>query len=177
MKKLFVLSVVLLIISFLGCQENQITEPVSGGQLSFSKKEVIDLCCPLNDPLSGQCFISGKIIYDLVASGLDPTNSLVELNIQLYAKLLDEAHVAGTPQWLIKSDRTETFIITETLNDFNLSKPDNPDKVVFKRLYNVENREDIVLEITYTLTVRTLNIKCMQIAPSVVVHNPVTSEY
>ena len=177
MKKLFVLPVLFLILFFIGCQENQILEPnVPDGNNSLAKKEIINLCYPIMDPLSGQCYISGKLIYEHSSTQINPVTTVIELNLQLNALLIDEAHVAGNPKWIIVGESNESFRLTKTMSGNNLFKSENLDERYFKGYYNVTNRKDIKLELSYMISETALTIQCMKIVPSFVIHSAVTTQ-
>jgi hypothetical protein len=165
MKKLILSLSLLFLFLFIGCQENQLSEPVlNENNASVAKTEIIDLRCFLIDPAStSQCKLVGKLTYNHEATVLsNSTNLLITLLIDIDAWLCGEANHVGYP-WVIRQTNTHTFIVKNFQNLNTTFKSDN--ERYFVKHYKITNRDDLMLEIKYIVDQYNLRIRSISIAP------------
>lgn len=165
MKKLFVISIVFLTMFFMGCQENQLSEPVlTENDGNILKTELINLSAFLVDPAStSQCKLVGTLAYILETSVPgNSTNLIINLSIDIDAWLCSEATHIGFP-WVIKQSNNHTFIIKNMQSLNTTFKSDNEKSFVMH--YKITNRDDIMLEIKYVVDQNHLRIRSISITP------------
>ncbi|MBS4035632.1 MAG: hypothetical protein KGZ85_14270 [Ignavibacterium sp.] len=143
MKKCIVILVLSLLIFLPGCADPIITEPVSNLEKpAFPHKGIIDVCCPLTDPLSGTCNLNGKVMYyhEIISSpncveGLYTVYVWLEMDTEI-CDMLGMMH----PAWSITESSTDTVIVNEE------------GIVILEKNYPVCNRVDIKLNVKYLIT-------------------------
>ena len=161
MKKLFVLPVFFLILFFIGCQENPITEPVAErserSSPLISKEGIINLCCSVSDPLSGECSVVGKLFYiHEVTTTNNSIYATIDLTIDVNAELCPEAIQFGVLPWNIVNKTTHSFAV-KNLQSLNTTFKGESEKQ-FTQLYTISNRNDIMLEIQFLVDLNELKI-------------------
>jgi hypothetical protein len=163
MKKLFALTGLFLILFFSGCQENQITEPVSSSDMtepvaSFDKTsnlpsgEWIKLCCPVIDPLTGSCQIQGTVYYNIEpvsypAAVVDKPGS-IDLTLMLNGELCQLAGINDHSLWSIYGYSKDRVEFTGTGGRV----------VTLSKTYKIKDRSDIVLRVVYNVDFNVVSI-------------------
>lgn len=143
MKKYYVIFILSLFIILPGCSDPIITEPVSNLEKpAFPHKGVIDVCCPLTDPLSGACNLVGTVMYyhEIISSpncveGLYTIQLWLEMDTEI-CDMLGMMHLA----WTITQSSMDTVIVNEE------------GIVILEKNYMVSNRPDILLNVKYLIT-------------------------
>ena len=161
MKKLFALTGLFLILFFSGCQENQITEPVSSSDMtepvaSFDKTsnlpsgEWIKLCCPVIDPLTGSCQIQGTVYYNIVPIPAVVVNKpgSIDLTLMLNGELCQLAGINDHSPWSIYGYSKDRVELTGTGGRV----------VTISKTYKIKNRSDIVLRVVYNVNFNSVSI-------------------
>lgn len=150
MKSLFIFSGFLLILSFCGCQENQITDPVvllnkSG---SLPSGELIKLYYPVTDPLSGPCEIRGTVYYRIsnpaenhYTFNVKEKPVTVRLILALNAELCNLLSFDSRPPWRINGHSEDEFTFIQNRT------------ITVAKNHTISNRNDIVLRIIYNVTI------------------------
>lgn len=158
MKKLFLF---ICLIGYFGCSENNITN-VSDQDSILEKLNVndkINLCCQLNDPFSGICQLGGDIQYSLEKKEdqeLPDHLIYVRLKLVINAHLCDRRGIVHLA-WEIRDKSDDTYLISGlTGSDYTI-------------IYNITNRSDVALMLTYHITEDKLTIVNSQLCniPSV----------
>jgi hypothetical protein len=166
MKKLLVFFSVYMIFLYSGCSDNNIIEPVTGLEkpntiINNSHKDIIYICCPLQDPLSGACNLVGNVIYaHQILPENDNTNGLVTVlvNLEMNTELCDMLGMMH-PQWAVTGTSEDIVYVSEE------------GIVLLTKTYPVCNRTDIVLIVKYLITTEGVGIGEMYITDSVTSFN------
>lgn len=141
MKKLLALLSVIFLVILVGCQENQITEPVESLDKNIiTAGEQMKLCCPLADPLCGRSLLNGLVNVYKKPGGLDAyANITYSFTINLAAELVDISQNTIHSRWLVKGT-----------SDHDVKFLNNSDGlVIIHKGYPVTNREDVMLVVKY----------------------------
>ena len=153
MKKLFISIVVLLVVLTFGCQESAINGPEepagsidrkSSEGFTVRNKGVIDIKSELTDPvLKSPLVLLGRIAFDHIASNESSTQvnsiTIVALDLKVEAELFDGLGAVDT-ELKIAGRSSHRF---EFLDDGIYS---------LKIIYQITNRKDISLRVTYPVT-------------------------
>lgn len=153
MKKLFISIVVLLVVLTFGCQESAINGPEepagsidrkSSEGFTVRNKGVIDIKSELTDPvLKSRLVLLGRIAFDHYTSPEISTQinskKIVRLDLKVEAELFSVLGAVDT-QWEIAGRSSHRF---EFLDDVIYS---------LKIIYQITNRKDISLRVTYPVT-------------------------
>jgi hypothetical protein len=143
MKKCIVIFVLSLLIFLPGCSDPSLTDPgLTLEKPAFPHKGIINVCCPLIDPLSGACNLNGKVMYyhEIISSpncveGLYTVYVWLEMDTEI-CDMLGMMH----PAWTITESSTDTVIVNEE------------GIVILEKNYPVCNRVDIILNVKYLIT-------------------------
>lgn len=142
-----------------GCSDTFITEPTETlnkpGQTYNSHKGKIDLCCPLQDPLSGTCNINGCVqYYHQILSG--PNNNggvyTIQVNLEMCSELCDLFGMMH-PEWRVLGSSEDLVFVSEE------------GIAILEKYYPVCNRVDIRLNVKYLVTTEGVGIVQMMIEP------------
>ncbi len=174
MKKLFISIVVLLVVLTFGCQESAINGPEErAGNIDRKSSEgfivrnkgVIDIKSELTDPvLKSPLVLLGRIAFDHIASNESSTQvnstKIVRLDLKVEAELFDGLGAVDT-ELKIAGRSSHRF---EFLDDGIYS---------LEIIYQITNRNDISLRVTYPVTADGLEEPTFNLIPN---FGPVTSE-
>ncbi len=157
MKNLFVLSILIGVTCLYSCGDNIPTEPIA--MVSKPSLEIIhdkiQICCEVLDPRSGVCGLNGCAEYThQIINGPVNLNGLctVLLNLQMYSELCSRCMMVH-PDWIIRGYSEETVNVSED------------GIALVTKLYEITNRFDIVLKVTYLVTTNGAGIAEAQIIP------------
>jgi hypothetical protein len=170
MKTLFVLPVFFLILFFIGCQENPITEPVAERSSPILSKEgMINLCCDVTDPfLSGECSVVGTLYYiHEVRYSNNSVYATIGLTIDVDAQLCPKDPQFSFVSWSITKGSTHSFVV-KNLQSLNTTFKGESEKQ-FTELYTISNRKDLMLEIQFLVDLNDLkitSIRTVKVLPS-----------
>jgi hypothetical protein len=144
MKNLFVILVAFSFALIIGCQESLLNEPENSlEKKSFDvNKNVIPLCCQVNDPFAGICAINGYVAYNhkIVNRTMNPLGVReVALHLELEASLCSPL---GMPhlEWKAKGTSDDIIHVSED------------GMALLEKSYNITNRKDVALLIRYLVT-------------------------
>ncbi|HSL90965.1 MAG TPA: hypothetical protein VK870_16815 [Ignavibacteriaceae bacterium] len=156
MKKYFVIFILSLFIILPGCTDPIITEPLLNIEKpAFPHKGIIDVCCPLNDPLSGACNLVGTVMYyhEIIST---PQFSeglyIVKVSLEMDTEICDMLGMMHPP-WTITESSMDTIIVNEE------------GIVILEKNYPVCNRVDIILKAKYLITTEGVGIAEISIHP------------
>jgi len=155
MKKLFISIVVLLVVLTFGCQESAINGPEesagnfdrkSSEGFAVRNKGVIDIKSELTDPVfKSPLVLLGRIAFDHIASNESSTQvnstKIVRLDLKVEAELFDGLGAVDT-ELEIAGRSSHRF---EFLDDRNIIYS-------LEIIYQITNRKDISLRVTYPVT-------------------------
>ena len=161
MKKLFVLPVFFLIMFFIGCQENPITEPVAERSSPILSKEgTINLCCDVSDPFfSGECSFIGSLYYiHEVKYSNNSAYATIGLTIDVDAKLCPKDPQFSFVSWTIAKGSTHSFVVKNLGLEYSNSIFKGGSEKKFTELYTISNRTDLMLEIQFLVNLNDLKI-------------------
>jgi hypothetical protein len=157
MKNLFVLSVLICIICICSCKDNIPTDPIAN--LSKPSSEIIhdkiQICCELLDPMTGVCGLNGcaEYTHQLINGPTNPNGLYtILLSFQMYSELCSRCMMMH-PDWIIRGYNEETVNVSEE------------GIVLVTKLYEITNRFDIVLKVTYLVTTNGAGIAEVMIVP------------
>ena len=146
MKTFFVTLAVVSLALIIGCQDNLLIEP--GPEISLDKtandadKNMIKLCCQVQDPLSGTCNLNGCITYvhQVINRGMNPLSSkVISLHLNINASLNDLDGIADL-KWRIEGRSYDLVSVSEE------------GILLLDKTYNITNRNDVVLYVQYMIT-------------------------
>jgi len=144
MKTFFVTLAVVLLALIIGCQENFMNEP----ELSLQKKNtntnknVLNICCQIQDPLTGSCNLSGTVMYSLqVLSGSSNQSGLydIALTLEMNAELCGPIGMVH-PEWIASG------------KSFDIVRVSEEGIALVDKTYWISNRNDVVLYVQYLVT-------------------------
>jgi hypothetical protein len=150
MKKFFITLVTITIFFVLGCQENPVTEPLK----SFNKRgnesveETINLCCALADPAGGNCQLNGQVrsVHQILQNSTEEDGLyLVSLSLNMNSELC-RLDGPATTRWKIEGQSQDEFYVSEE------------GIYILDKIYEIENRMDIVLVVQYLVTTEGIGI-------------------
>jgi len=167
MKKLFLTSVFLFLVFTFGCQESFITNPpvpdatqVQGNDWNLADIgvdwNIIDFCCPLHDPVRGrQCELTGQVSYNNRF-----INSIDDGYLHVKVSLIMSSHLCNKggnnhPLWKIEGKSKDVLLFDRFADEIKL----------LKKTYKICNRCDIELCVTYEISPKVVEIKCMKLGP------------
>ncbi len=157
MKNLFVLSILIGITCLYSCGDNIPTDPIA--MVSKPSLEIIhdkiQICCEVLDPRSGVCGLNGCAEYThQIINGPANLNGLytVLLNLQMYSELCSRCMMVH-PDWIIRGYSEETVNVSED------------GIALVTKLYEITNRFDVVLKVTYLVTTNGAGVAEAQIIP------------
>jgi len=138
-----------------GCNDLPPTEP-SGASQKFDNpviKEVLDICCPVSDPIMGACQVNGEVTYvhEIVENqsylnGL----SLVRVQIDMDSELCDMYGMVHL-EWRIVGNSVDLIYISE-------------DGIyLLEKVYPICHRNECVLVVQYLVTTEGVGIPNMWI--------------
>ncbi len=141
----------LLIITFFGCSENQLTQPEttfnnSIEKTSSNKAEVcqpirngkIKLCCEINDPVFGNCNLQGSVTY--IHTTLSNTGGLTRIQIGFEMKTELSTRMLHMAPYLILGCSCDTVYVIGT------------SPAIVEKNYLITNRPDTRLGVKYKVT-------------------------
>jgi hypothetical protein len=150
MKTLFALIVAFLLVFFLGCQENAVTEPVF--PLEKNDKPVTEqymkICCELLDPQFGLCNLTGCVTYIHQIMNYSPnTTGLYEisLSLEMDSELCDKLGMYHL-EWNIKGRSKDIVYVSED------------GIAIVEKSYWITNRNDEMLLVQYLVTTNGVGI-------------------
>ena len=144
MKKFFLTFVVFSLALLIGCQENLINEPET---TSLNKKgetvtkDVIKICCAVQDPISGQCNLNGEVGYthSIINRYMNPLGLYeVALHLEMDSELCD---VLGPIhlEWRVQGISDDIVLASD-------------EGIVVQKDYDITNRQDVQLCVNYLVT-------------------------
>lgn len=158
MKSLILFAAFALMGLLIGCQENQMTEPVN----SLNKTEVlpsgqwIKIGSPIMDPLSGQCQVIGSAYCKLTEYSIitDPNMTMksaskVKLEIIFDAELCNQISSNEQPPNKIQGRSEHRFQLREG------------DQITVFDRYKIDNRTDVILVVRYGVTLKGVSVQQM----------------
>jgi len=157
MKILILTTGVLMIFAFIGCMENQLTQPEPTPENAATKpclietapdpqvlKGEIKLCCELCDPLTGDCKLMGSVAYAHTTltntGGLTKVQINFNMNSQLYTRMMNCAPNK------ITGGSCDTVYVNEMGVCF------------IEKNYEITNRPDVRLGVNYKVTIEDAEI-------------------
>jgi len=159
MKYFFSLIVVIGIMGLFGCSENNLTDPVDVNSFSKFRGEIvhdkIPICSEVFDPMSGVCRVNGCVEYthQIVTPGLKVTGlQTVLLNLQINSEMCSMCMMMH-PEWLIRGYSEDLVNVSEE------------GIALVTKLYEITNRFDVVLKVTYLVTTEGAGVADIQIVP------------
>lgn len=157
MKNFFSLIGILGLMFFCACQENNISDPLAN--LTKLSTEItrgrIPICCEICDPQSGVCRVNGCVEYThQIVPTLANSDGLytILLNLEMVARLCDRCMMMH-PEWTIK-DKSEEIV---TVSEEGIA--------LVTKNYEITNRFDVLLKVTYLVTTEGAGIAEMMIVP------------
>ena len=157
MKHLISLIVIIGVMGFSGCSENSPTDPVT--QLTKPDSQIIrdkiDICYQLIDPLTGSCSLNGCVEYTHQIINAPQTLIglyTIELTFQMYSEICSNCMMMH-PEWIIRGYSQETVNVSEE------------GIALVTKLYEITNRFDVVLKVTYLVTTEGAGAADIQIVP------------
>lgn len=143
-----------LFISF-GCNEVPTTEPEAGIQKSCDPiiKEVINLCCNVQDPIMGACQVIGEVTYQHEI--MDPQEklsgiSLVRVQLEMNAELCDRYGMVHLPWGIVGSSEDFVYVSEDGI-------------YILQKAYPICHRNECVLVVQYLVTTEGVGIPNMWI--------------
>ena len=157
MKNFFAVAVVISLMFFCACQENITTSPDTGLTKPNSQiiHDKIPICCEVCDPLSGVCRVNGCVEYThQIISRADNPDGLIEiqLDLQMLSKLCDRCMMMH-PEWLARGYSQENVFVSEE------------GIALVTKYYDITNRFDVVMKVTYLVTTEGAGIAEIKIIP------------
>lgn len=157
MKALILIISVISIAAFIGCMDNNLTQPETAADYSFSKipssgdisprqilKGEIKLCCELCDPQYGNCGLHGSVLYIHTTlsniGGVARVKINLTMNSELYTPLMNCA------PYLISGCSCDTVYLIGMGVSF------------IEKNYEIKNRPDIRLGVRFKLTLEGVEI-------------------
>lgn len=145
---------ILISLLIFSCSENNIIEPVGElhkPNLNFSShKDIINLCCPLQDPLSGPCNLIGEVVYfhqvQSVNNGVFKVRVLLDMSTEL-CDMFGMMH----PEWSVVLN-TEDFVYVS-----------EEGITILEKSYEVCNRNDIGVRIQYIISTEGVGVGVVEI--------------
>ena len=157
MKNLFVLSILIGITCLYSCGDNIPTDPVA--MVSKPSLEIIhdkiQICCEVLDPRSGVCGLNGcaEYTHQIINGPANPSGLYtVLLDLQMYSELCSRCMMVH-PDWIIRGYSEETVNVSED------------GIALVTKLYEITNRFDVVLKVTYLVTTNGAGVAEAQIIP------------
>jgi hypothetical protein len=157
LKNLVAFGVLIGIISLCSCNENISTDP--NANLSKPGLEIIhdkiQICCEILDPMSGVCGLNGCAEYShQIINRVANPNGLytILLNLQMYSELCSKCMMVH-PDWIIRGYSEETVNVSED------------GIALVTKQYEITNRFDVVLKVTYLVTTNGAGIAEVMIVP------------
>ena len=153
MKKLITSFFVTALLLVIGCQDVPPTEPTGAIQKLNNPitKEVLSICCCVNDPLSGSCQVIGEVSYvhEIVDIQTGP-NDLILVRVQLgmdteLCDRLGRFHL----EWGIVGNSEDLIYVSEE------------GIYILQKAYPICNRNDCVLVVQYLVTTEGIGIPNM----------------
>lgn len=143
MKKVLLILIAAIFLVVIGCQENPITEPIQSfykqGNPTF--EETIKLCCVLADPAWGNCQLTGEVdyVHQIPQNPEENGLYLISLNLNMNSELY-RLDGPVTTQYTITGQSEDEFYVSEE------------GIYILDKVYEIENRTDIVLVVQYLVT-------------------------
>jgi hypothetical protein len=156
MKKIFVALVALSLALIIGCQENLLNEPEYSLDKKSSdvRKDILNICCRVQDPLAGNCTVNGCVAYvhKVVNRAMNP-NGLYEVSLHLemdseLCSPIGMVHLA----WKINAKSDDIIYVSEE------------GIVLVEKSYKITNREDVLLLVRYLVTTDGVRISQINLA-------------
>lgn len=151
MKKFFSTLVVFSVVLLIGCQESLINEPENTSldkRVESVTKDVIKICCEVQDPLSGQCNLSGDLEYEhrIINRAMNPLGlNEVALHLEMDSELCDLLGMVHA-EWKVQGCCDDVIYVSEE------------GIVILEKEYNITNREDVRLYVNYLVTTEGVGI-------------------
>jgi hypothetical protein len=159
MKTFFVTLAAISLALIIGCQENMLNEP--GPEISLDKtatdtnRNMLKLCCQVQDPLSGTCNLNGSVTYvhQVINRAMNPLSSkVIALHLNINASLNDIAGIANL-EWRIEGRSYDLVSVSEE------------GILLLDKTYSITNRNDVVLLVQYLVTTDGVGISGVTIVP------------
>jgi len=157
MKNLFVLCVLLGILCLCSCGDNIPTDPIT--ELKKPSPPIIhdkiQICCEIIDPMAGVCGLNGcaEYTHQIINEPANPNGlCTVLLNLQMYSELCSRCMMVH-PDWFIRGYSEETVYVSEE------------GIAMVTKQYEITNRFDVVLKVTYLVTTNGAGIAELMIVP------------
>ncbi len=146
MKTFFVTLIAFSLALLIGCQESILNEPEPEISLektaTHTSRNTIELCCQVQDPLSGTCNLNGCVTYvhQVINRGMNPLSSkVISLHLNINASLNDLDGIADL-KWRIEGRSYDLVSVSEE------------GILLLDKTYNITNRNDVVLYVQYMIT-------------------------
>ena len=156
MKNLFVTLVAVLLALIIGCQENFMNEPGYSVEKKSDnvKKNVINICCQVQDPFAGGCTVNGCVTYvhKIINRAMNPTGLYeVSLQLQMDSELCSPLGLLHL-EWKIKAKSDNKIYVSED------------GIALVEKSYKITNRDDVVLLVRYIVTTDGVRISGVNLA-------------
>ncbi len=146
-----------LILTFIGCTESLVNQPETTFETSKNStapavegistqvnKDEIKLCCNLNDPVTGECTINGKVTYMhkilSYSGGIATIQIKLELNAELCTKLMNSM------KYGIYGNHSDVVSVGETGSS------------IVEKNYQIEHRPYLRLGVQYRVTTSSIQV-------------------
>ena len=156
MKKIFVALVALSLALIIGCQENLLNEPATS--LEKKKydvlKDVINICCRVQDPFSGGCTLNGCVTYvhQIINRAMNPSGLYeVSLHLEMDSELCSPIGMVHL-EWRINAKSDDIIYVSED------------GIALVEKSYKITNREDVLLVVRYIVTTDGVQISGVNLA-------------
>jgi len=160
MKTFFVTLAAISLALIIGCQENLLNEP--GPEISLDKtatdtnRNMIKLCCQVQDPLSGPCNLNGCVTYvhQIINRAMNPLGLYeISLHLGMDSKLCNLTDMAVHPEWRVQGKSDDIFYVSKE------------GILLVEKTYWITNRSDVVLLVQYLVTTDGVGISGVTIVP------------
>ncbi|MBT8380458.1 MAG: hypothetical protein KJN64_14660 [Ignavibacteria bacterium] len=152
MKNLMRTFVAISILLLIGCNETPPTEPIPVLEKFCNPiKEVINICCSVQDPMAGACQVMGEVTYTHEIIDLQSTQnglSLVHVQIEMEAELCDMFGMIHPPWGIVGSSVDFVYVSEEGV-------------YLLQKAYPICNRNQCVLIVQYLVTTEGVGIPNM----------------
>ena len=156
MKKILVALVALSLALIIGCQENLLNEPEYSLDKKSSnvKKDIIKICCPVQDPFTGGCSLHGCVAYvhKIMNRAMNPAGLYeISLHLEMDSELCSRCGMVHL-EWRINAKSDDIIYVSED------------GIALVEKSYKITNREDVVLLVRYIVTTDGVQISGVNLA-------------
>lgn len=156
MKKIFVALVALSLALIIGCQENFLNEPEYSLDKKSSdvRKDILNICCRVQDPFAGGCNVNGCVTYvhKIINRAMNPTGLFeISLHLQMDSELCSPLGLLHL-EWKIKAKSDDIIYVSED------------GIALVEKSYKITNRDDVLLLVRYLVTTDGVRISDVNLA-------------